>query len=69
MDISTKIRLAMAYAGIKEAELARRLDTSPQAFGQRMKNGLFSVTELEKIAAALGAEYTNFFQFSDGQKI
>ncbi len=69
MDISTKIRLAMAYAGIKEAELARRLDTSPQAFGQRMKNGLFSVTELEKIAAALDAEYNSFFQFSDGQKI
>ena len=69
MDISTKIKLAMAYAGIKEAELARRLGTSPQAFGQRMKNGLFSVAELEKIAVALGAEYNNFFQFSDGQQI
>lgn len=69
MDISTKIKLAITYAGITESELARRIGTSPQAFNQRLKNGLFSVADLQKIAEALGASYTSYFEFSDGQQI
>ena len=42
MDIPTKIKLATAYANISEAELARRIGTSSQALGQRMKTGKFS---------------------------
>lgn len=69
MDISTKIKLAVTYSKISEAELARRIGTSSQAFGQRLKTGKFTSSELEKIAEALGAEYFFGFKFSDGTEI
>lgn len=69
MDISKKISLATKFVGISESELARRLETSPQAFGQRMKTGKFSSADLEKIAASLGAEYVCYFKFPDGTEI
>ena len=69
MDISKKIKLAETYSGKSEAELARTLGTSSQAFGQRLKTGKFSSDDLEKIAAALGAEYVCYFEFPDGTKI
>lgn len=69
MDMTKKIRMAESYAGISEAELARRVGTSSQAFGQRVKTGKFTSEELEDIAKALGAEYKSFFEFPDGQKV
>lgn len=66
MDITQKIKLALTYAGMSEAELARQLGTKPQALNQRMKNGLFSAAELERIARILGAEYEHNFKFPDG---
>ena len=69
MDIPTKIKLAETYAGIKEAELARRLETSSQAFGQRLKTGRFSSADLNKIADSLGAKFVCYFEFPDGTKI
>lgn len=55
MEFSTKIKMAEAVARMKEAELARQIGTTPQAFNQRMKTGKFKYEELEQIAAALGA--------------
>lgn len=69
MDIATKIDLAKAYAKVSTSELARRLGTSPQALGQRLKTGKFSSSELDKIATALGAEFICCFRFSDGEEI
>lgn len=69
MDISTKIKLALTYAKISEAELARRIGTSSQALGQRLKTGKFTSEELEKIASVIGAEYVFAFKFSDGTEI
>lgn len=69
MDIPTKIKLAETYAKVSEADLARRLGKSPQAFGQRMKTGKFSSEDLEEIAAALGAQIKVSFVFPDGTEI
>ena len=69
VDIPTKIRLAETYAKISEAELARRVGTSPQAFGQRMKTGRFSSADLDQIAGCLGAEVVVNFRFPDGTEI
>ena len=69
MDIAKKIKLAEAYAGISESELARRIGTSSQALGQRLRTGKFSSSDLDRIAAALGAEFECHFVFSDGTKI
>ena len=70
MTNSQKIRMALAFKNISEADLARALDTTPQAFNQRMKTDKFSSTDMEKIAEALGALYIPAsFEFPDGTKI
>lgn len=69
MDISKKIKMAEQYAEITESELAKKIGTTPQAFNQRVKTGKFSSAELEKIAAALGAEFECYFKFPDGTEI
>ena len=69
METAQKIRMALAYKRMSEAELARTLGSSPSAFNQRMKTDKFSATDLEKIADTLGATYTAFFEFPDGTKI
>ena len=69
MTVPQKIKMALGYKGMSESELARTLNTSPQAFNQRMKTGKFSSEDMEKIAEALGAEYYFGFAFEDGTKI
>ena len=69
MDITTKIRLAETYARISEAELARRIGTSSQNLGQRLKVGRFTSDELEALAASMGAVYEYAFVFPDGTRI
>lgn len=69
MDISRKIKTACTYAGKSEAQLARDTDTSPSALNQRMKTGKFSGDDLEKFAAALGAELVFKFRFPDGTEV
>lgn len=69
MDFSTKIKMAEVVAKMKEAELARRIGTTPQAFNQRMKTGKFKYDELEQIAATLGAELVVNFRFPDGTEV
>ena len=69
MTIPQKIKMALAYKGISESELARRIETTPQAFNQRMKTGKFTSADLDKIAVALGAEFKCCFKFPDGTEI
>lgn len=69
MTISQKIKMALAYKGMSEAQLARTIGSTPSAFNQRMKTGKFSSDEMEKIAEALEADYYFGFEFKDGTKI
>ena len=69
MTIEQKINMALAYKGMSQAALARALDMTPSNFNQKLKRDTFSMPELEKIAAALGATYTATFEFPDGTKI
>ena len=65
MTISQKIKMALAYKGMSEAELARAVGSSPSAF----KTGKFSSEEMEKIADALGATYYYGFEFEGNVRI
>ena len=69
MTIADKIRVALAYKRMSEAELARALGSTPSAFNQRMKTEKFSSTELNRIAKAIGAEFIFSFEFPDGTKV
>jgi len=67
--IEQKINMAVAYKGISQAELARRVGIAPQNFNKKVKRGTFSHEELGKIAEALDAVYQYGFVFPDGKEI
>lgn len=69
MTLEQKINMAASYKGISQAELARRVGTSPQNFNRKAKRGTFDVEEMERIAEALGAVYRFGFVFPDGAEI
>lgn len=70
MTTVKKIKMALAYKEMSEAELARSIGSTPSAFNQRMKTDKFSSSDLERIAAALGAVYIPAsFEFPDGTRI
>jgi len=63
------VEMGVAYAGITNSELARRLDWSPQLLNKRLNTGKFTVEEWQKIAAALGATALVGFSFPDGKNV
>lgn len=69
MQNNTMAKMAMAAADVNMSELARRINQSPQNLGLKFKRDTLTRSELEQIAAALGAEYHAFFVFPDGTKI
>ncbi len=69
MNLETKIKMAMTFKGITQAQLSEMVGTSPQNFNKKLKRETFSPEELEKIAEALGAKYQCYFEFEDGTKI
>lgn len=69
MNIEQKINMAIAFKGMSQAELARKVNITPANFNKRLKVGKFSQEELERIAEALGGTYVFGFEFPDGTKI
>ena len=63
------ISIGLAYAGITQAELSKRLNMSPQLLNQRIATGKFTLEEWRRIAAALGADFLIGFQFPDGKQV
>jgi len=56
-DVREYINLCRVKKGnISEAELARRTGQTPQNMNNKYKRNTFKVSELEKLAEALGAE-------------
>jgi hypothetical protein len=57
MSMAQKIRILLVKQGnISEAELARRLGTTPGNFNQKMKRDNFAELELRKIGEVLGCD-------------
>ncbi len=69
MQISEQIRVLCVRCNVSEAELARRLGKSPQNFNSKMKRGTFTITDLEKVAAALGVTFKRSFVLGNGEEI
>ena len=71
MSMVEAIRIACVKRGnITEAELARRIGTSPQNFNNKMKRDNFTETDLREIAEALGLELSiSFLDPITGEKI
>lgn len=69
MLLERKINMALAYVGMSQAALARKIGQSPSNFNQKLKRESFTTKELEQIAEALGAKYVFGFEFEDDTRI
>lgn len=62
MGMAEKIRILLIKKGnLSEAELARRLNKTPQSFNSSMKRDNFTEKDLQEIAKVLDCEYKSTF--------
>lgn len=69
MRIDEQLKMLCIKSDMSLAELARRLNKTPQAFSQKMKRGNFSVEELMDIAVVAGCELKCDFVYPNEDKI
>ena len=69
MRIDDQIKLLCLKSNMSLAEMARRLNKTPQAYNQKMKRGNFTVEELADIALVSGCELKCEFTYSDGDTV
>lgn len=69
MTIAQKLSMALSYKGISQAELARRIGTTPSNLNQKIKRNTLTKEELEQIAEVLGGIWRAEFVFDDGTVI
>lgn len=68
MGMAEEIRILCVKAGnVSDAELARRLGTSPQNFFNQMKRDNFTVDRVREIADVLGYDMEITFKKRDEQ--
>ena len=61
-----KIRILLVKRGnVSEAELARRLGTTPQNFNNKMRRDNFTEADLRAIAAAMNCDLDIHFRMRD----
>ena len=69
MSISEQIKVLCVRSNISLAELARRIGISPQSLSGKMKRESFTITELNTIAEAVGANFVRKFVLFNGDQI
>ena len=69
MTISEQIKVLCVRSNISVAELARRLNKSPQSLNAKLKRESFTVEDLEEIANAVDARFIRAFELSSGETI
>lgn len=69
VTIVQKIKMALSYSGISQAELARRIGTTPSNLNQKVKRNTITKEEMEEIATAIGGIWRAEFVFADGTVI
>lgn len=69
MGIAEQIKVLCVRCNISNAELARRLNVSPQAFSGKLKRESFTISDLEQIADAVGVEFRHDFILENGDII
>lgn len=69
MTISEQIKVLCVRSGISEAELARRLGKSPQSFNAKMRRESFTISDLDRIASALGIQFSRHFILANGEEV
>lgn len=65
MTIEQKINMALAYRGMSQAELARKIGTTPSNLNKKVKRDTLTKEEMEKIAKSLGGCWRAEFVFDE----
>lgn len=69
MTAAQKVKMALAYTGIRESELARRMGMSAGNLSSKLKKNRFSAEELERIAEMLGGAFEYHLVFDEAIRI
>ena len=69
MNNSEQIRVLCAIRGISLAELARRINQTPQNFNAKLKRNTVTQEELEHIARVLEAHSEHYFLLENGERV
>ncbi|EOS70985.1 hypothetical protein C818_00993 [Lachnospiraceae bacterium MD308] len=69
MTTSDMIRELCEKKNISLAELARRIEQSPQNLNKKLKRGTVSFEEMMEIAKVLNVKFEQAFVFKNGEKI
>ena len=69
MTTSDMIRELCEKKNISLAELARRIEHSPQNLNKKLKRGTVSFEEMMEIAKVLNVKFEQAFVFKNGEKI
>lgn len=70
MAMTEKIRILLIKRGnLSEAELARRLGTTPQNLHNKMKRDNFTEADLSAIAQALDCTFEANFRLNDTKEV
>lgn len=69
MTIEEQIKILCVRSHISVAELARRVNQTPQNFNGKLKRQSFSIAELEKIAEAMDCKFERVFIMPNGEKV
>lgn len=69
MDISKKIKATLGYSRVTQTDLGNHFGTTQANISARLRNGNWTIPELEKIAEACGCRFEAHFVFDDGTKI
>lgn len=65
MTIEQKVKMMLAYVGISQAELARRLGTTPSNLNQKIKKNTLTYEDLCSIAEVVGGRWVARFEFGE----
>lgn len=69
MTASEQIKVLCVRSGISLAELARRLNVSPQSLSGKIKRDSFTINDLENVADAVGVKFEHNFVLENGDRI
>ena len=69
MRIDEQLKILCLKRDMSLAEMARRLNKTPQAFNQKMKRGKFSIEELIDISIVSGCELKCEFVYPNGDTV
>ena len=69
MTVAEQVRILCVRTNISEAELARRLGTSPQNLNAKIKRDTFSVYDVERIAEVTGTTFKREFILNNGETV